>query len=146
MDAKDIALIKALGGGGSGGSITVDSELSDTSENPVQNRVVKSALDAKQSKNFTITFTKGSDGKYTADKTFGELSAAISEGASIIAAAKSENSPLEVYTGMSQFVEGSMVAFSFYQVVPGYMVAFTSIGIGADNSINTESASISLAK
>ena len=49
MDAKDIALIKALGGGGSGGSggsITVDSELSDTSTNPVQNRVVKSALDA----------------------------------------------------------------------------------------------------
>ena len=46
MDAKDIALIKALGGGGSGGSITVDSELSDTSENPVQNKVIKSALDA----------------------------------------------------------------------------------------------------
>ena len=46
MDAKDIALIKALGGGGSGGSVTVDSELSDTSTNPVQNRVVKSALDA----------------------------------------------------------------------------------------------------
>ena len=46
MDAKDIALIKALGGGVSGGSVTVDSELSDTSTNPVQNRVVKSALDA----------------------------------------------------------------------------------------------------
>ena len=45
MDAKDIALIKALGGGGSGSSITVDSELSDTSTNPVQNQVVKSALD-----------------------------------------------------------------------------------------------------
>lgn len=46
MNAKDIALIKALGGGGSGGSITVDSELSDTSTNPVQNKVIKSALDA----------------------------------------------------------------------------------------------------
>ena len=46
MDAKDIALIKALGGGGSGGSITVDSELSATSTNPVQNKVIKSALDA----------------------------------------------------------------------------------------------------
>ena len=34
------------GSGGSGGSITVDGELSDTSENPVQNKVVKSALDA----------------------------------------------------------------------------------------------------
>lgn len=50
MEAKDIALIKALGGGGSGGSggsITVDSALSDTSENPVQNKVIKSALDEK---------------------------------------------------------------------------------------------------
>lgn len=46
MDAKDIALIKALGGGGSGSSITVDSELSDTSTNPVQNKVIKSALDS----------------------------------------------------------------------------------------------------
>lgn len=49
MDAKDIALIKALGGGGSGGSggsITVDSALSATSTNPVQNKVIKSALDA----------------------------------------------------------------------------------------------------
>ena len=45
MDGKDIALIKALGRGGSGGSITVDSELSDTSTNPVQNKVIKSTLD-----------------------------------------------------------------------------------------------------
>ena len=51
MDAKDIALIKALGGGGSGGSVTVDSELSDTSTNPVQNRVVKSALDGLSEEN-----------------------------------------------------------------------------------------------
>ena len=53
MDGKDIALIKALGGGGSGGSggsITVDSALSDTSTNPVQNKVIKSALDAKLAK------------------------------------------------------------------------------------------------
>lgn len=46
MDAKDIALIKALGGGGSGGSVKVDSALSATSTNPVQNKVIKSALDA----------------------------------------------------------------------------------------------------
>ena len=34
-------------GGGGGSSITVDSALSDSSTNPVQNKVIKSALDAK---------------------------------------------------------------------------------------------------
>lgn len=35
---------------GGGSSVTVDSELSDTSENPVQNKIVKEAIDAKQDK------------------------------------------------------------------------------------------------
>ena len=69
MDAKDIALIKALGGGGSGGSVTVDSELSDTSTNPVQNKVIKSALDAihvpdKLPNPNALTFTGAVTGSY----------------------------------------------------------------------------------
>lgn len=40
----DVALIKKIGG--TSGSITVDSALSDTSTNPVQNKVIKSALDS----------------------------------------------------------------------------------------------------
>ena len=40
----DVALIKKIGE--TGGSITVDSVLSDTSTNPVQNKVIKSALDS----------------------------------------------------------------------------------------------------
>ena len=35
------------GGGGGGGSVTVDDTLSSTSENPVQNNVIKAALDDK---------------------------------------------------------------------------------------------------
>ena len=35
------------GGSGGGGSVTVDTELSATSENPVQNKVVKAAVDGK---------------------------------------------------------------------------------------------------
>lgn len=42
-------------GGGSGGSIAVDDELSDTSENPVQNKVVYAALDGKQDIFITAT-------------------------------------------------------------------------------------------
>ena len=37
---------ETLGGGG-GGSVTIDSEISGTSTNPVQNRVIKGALDEK---------------------------------------------------------------------------------------------------
>ena len=72
MDAKDIALIKALGGGGSGGSggsVKVDSELSATSTNPVQNKVIKSALDAisipdKLPNPNALTFTGAVTGTY----------------------------------------------------------------------------------
>lgn len=71
MNAKDIALIKAIGGGGSGGSITVDSALSDTSTNPVQNRVIKSELDALE--RFVVTFTASEDGNIASDKTFDEI-------------------------------------------------------------------------
>ena len=43
------------GTGGSGGTVTVDSELSDTSTNPVQNKVIKAALDGKASTSHTHT-------------------------------------------------------------------------------------------
>lgn len=40
---------------GSGGTVTVDSALSSTSENPVQNKVIKAALDEKQAKGDYLT-------------------------------------------------------------------------------------------
>lgn len=52
LDSALKASIKALGGGS---SITVDSALSSTSENPVQNKAVKSALDAKADKLTEVT-------------------------------------------------------------------------------------------
>lgn len=46
-------------GGGGGGGITVDDTLSTTSENPVQNKVITTALNGKQSK-LTKLWTNGS--------------------------------------------------------------------------------------
>jgi len=44
------ALIAAkLSGSGSGGTVTVDAALSETSENPVQNKVIAEALTGKVS-------------------------------------------------------------------------------------------------
>lgn len=42
-----ITLLQNGGSGGGGGSVTVDSELSSTSRNPVQNRVIFTALEGK---------------------------------------------------------------------------------------------------
>lgn len=57
---SDLAFAAFFGGGksgsGSGGSVTVDAALSETSENPVQNKVIKAALDGKG------TYSKPSDG------------------------------------------------------------------------------------
>lgn len=41
----EIDLGKVVGSDGSGAEIVIDSELSDASENPVQNKVIKSAID-----------------------------------------------------------------------------------------------------
>lgn len=48
----------SVSGGGIGGSITIDSALSSTSTNPVQNKVIKDALDDKANLNKNNTFLK----------------------------------------------------------------------------------------
>ena len=45
--------------GSGGGSVTVDNDLSDTSVNPVQNKIIKSALDGKASTSVATTTTAG---------------------------------------------------------------------------------------
>lgn len=48
----------SVSGGGTGGNITIDSALSSTSTNPVQNKVIKDALDDKANLNKNNTFSK----------------------------------------------------------------------------------------
>lgn len=68
-----------------GGSITVDSELSDTSENPVQNKVVRAALNPKLDV-FEVTFlTNGETGKTSVDRTFDEIKTAYGSGVYVLA-------------------------------------------------------------
>ena len=69
----------------------VDSEISEESENPVQNKVVKKYIDTslsdKQSKNMIITLssTTADDGTktYSVDKTFEEITEAYNNGANL---------------------------------------------------------------
>ena len=70
--------------GGAGG-VTVDSELSDTSENPVQNKVVKAALDAKPDV-FAVTFFMNEEtGEIFTDRTFDEIKTAYNSGLYVLA-------------------------------------------------------------
>ena len=81
LEVKDGKLDLAV----EGGSITVDNELSDTSENPVQNKVIKSALDAKLGV-YEVTFTtNGETGETSVDKTFDEIKTAYSSGLYVLA-------------------------------------------------------------
>ena len=114
VSIETLALARKNGGGG-GGSVTVDSALSDSSTNPVQNKVVKSAVDAKVNIDQGIaaagkSLVVGNDGKVTvangggdsscllitftydsstwadtADKTFGEIKAAFLSGKTVVA-------------------------------------------------------------
>lgn len=48
VSIEEDGTINALGGGGAGGTVDVDGSLSSTSTNPVQNKAIKAAIDAKQ--------------------------------------------------------------------------------------------------
>lgn len=71
MSAADKTKLDGIAAGAT--KITVDSELSASSANPVQNKAVKTALDGLQDKteDFYVTFTrqKDSSGNYTDDYT-----------------------------------------------------------------------------
>ena len=55
MDNKE--LVALLAGKGGGGSVTVDSAMSASSENPVQNKVITAALGSKANAPTVITVT-----------------------------------------------------------------------------------------
>lgn len=85
MRSSDVkAAPKKENSGGGGGDITVDSELSASSENPVQNKVIYEALNGLDNI-FMIESSYTDDATiqaevYTLNKTFNEIKAAIQDG------------------------------------------------------------------
>lgn len=74
---KIATAITAAGGG------TVDTEMSDSSENAVQNKVIKHYVDANAYAPFIVTMSLNG-ANLVADKTFGEIKAAADDFKSII--------------------------------------------------------------
>lgn len=53
--------------------IIVDYELSESSENPVQNRIVTAAINDKENKRYEVHISSNGDGSYSADKSYDEI-------------------------------------------------------------------------
>ena len=69
-----------------GTSVTIDNALSDSSTNPVQNKVIKEALDDKIEQAVCyVTITGNATNGYEADKTFTEVETAYNAGYAIFA-------------------------------------------------------------
>ena len=77
MDPLTYAIIKKLMKKGGGGTVTVDSALSDSSKNPVQNKVINTALGDKADKPTETTVSGSTPSITAADNTIyicGEVS------------------------------------------------------------------------
>lgn len=89
-DAFDVLAEEVNKGGGGGEPITVDAALSDSSENPVQNNVVKAAIDAVNNVirvPFTLTIDEHDQISGTTTANFADTLAAKMAGKTVIAEA-----------------------------------------------------------
>ena len=86
---------------------------------------------------FVVTFTKGDDGAYTADKTFAELGEAVASGASVRGRTVVDMGTvkMEVYLCLDFYVSGMRSMFSATYATSGTSVQVTSITFSADNSV-----------
>lgn len=94
---------------------TVDSAMSDSSENAVQNKVIKAYVDAnKGTECFVVTNTfDAANNRVIADKTFGEIKAAADSGKFVI-----------IKTVIEGFVDSVSYLLSCTKSGSTYMICF----------------------
>lgn len=103
--------------GGGGGDITVDSELSLSSENPVQNKVITGALNGKADI-FIVNFTYNEETyKVTSDKSFAEIISAIDSGKTVIGLDDVDGKKIPMYVNRKNYPNDMLV---FSCVSPDY--------------------------
>lgn len=119
MRSSDVKVMPQKENTGGGGDITVDSELSLSSENPVQNKVITDALNDKPD-TFVVNFTYNDQtSKYTSDKSYDEVISAINSGKTVFAFDLFSNElkiPLQV--GLHTYPSQSL---TFYTFLPHYV-------------------------
>ena len=133
---------------GDGGSITIDSELSETSTNPVENRVIMAALkQVGYDTFFVINMIRDNDTyESTIDKTFNEIKDAIFSGKIVILKLTdliSESRKLcNFYQLWGSRTIDDQDAVSFlnmqFEDISEIRIAFVTINIKADNTFTEE--------
>lgn len=125
--------------GGSGESIIIDAELSDTSENAVQNKVIKMYVD--NTKTYIVNVTVNEDMSITADKEFSDLVEAFKNGRQILVKECGESDNYYHMVGHHHSEEWDYGWFSFVNIneTNQYYIEVT------DQGWNTKSA-LGLAK
>lgn len=114
----------------------VDSEISEESENPVQNKVVKKYVDTsfldKQSKNMIITLssTTADDGTktYSVDKTFEEITEAYNNGVNLYVTGAS----IATYIPLYKSFYPANYRFLYYN---GMSMQWCQVVISSDNQV-----------
>lgn len=121
-----------------GSSITVDDELSATSENPVQNKIIKQYVDsamANKVTKFTVTISQ-ENGSYVADKTYQQIAYAYIGDKDVVAVYNSITYPLftiynnTLFFGISGLLLGDVMTSGF--------------AISQDNAVTPVNESIAL--
>lgn len=112
----------------------VDTSLSSTSTNPVQNKVVQSAIQNLENvkanvdelpKAFYVTLTESTDNNYSADKTFTEIIEAYKNGKSVFCIYNDINIPLSIV-----YEDDGMIGF-----VMSILLEVAQIMIYSDNTV-----------
>lgn len=109
------AINEARQSGGGGGSVTVDSEMSSTSTNPVQNKVIKGALDAKaNSADLATVATSGAYNDLTGKPTIPTKTSDLQNDSGFITSApvSSVNGRTGAVTGLQEKTEEITVSTS----------------------------------
>ena len=101
----------AENGSGGGGSVTVDSALSSTSENPVQNKVVKAALDGKGTYSKPSSGIPKSDLASAVQTSLGKADTALQQHQSL-AAYRTASAQDTIDAGKANSADLATVAFS----------------------------------
>jgi hypothetical protein len=130
---------------GGGSTVTVDSELSLSSENPVQNKVITGELN-KKTENFLVNFSFNfSTFTYACDKTYNEIASAFASNKNVIGIVTDADGAKDYYncyfSELEEIITFVMIYEKFIDGEPGNIV-INIFSIDSSNNIGNNQHNI----